>query len=219
MSYKEALEDGILFLQNKQGYNTYFVPCHICGASVPNWGYRRNIKYTCENCRNKLIEKAREDKNEDLKKRRFENAIKRLSKVVEIEKYKNAISNIEKILYTRGWFQSTEEIMVAIELKKRNVKFIHQYKIENYKIDFLLPEIKVILEIDGVFHNKEKDENRDEILKYKFGDEWEIIRIKTDLINENISKLTKAINRIVAYRKSKKIQEKMWYEKRQRERY
>lgn len=203
MSYKEAIEDGIVISINSQGFNTYFIPCHICGASVPNWGYKRNLKYTCESCRDKLIEKMSEEKKQDTKEKKLNWAIKRISKVANIKKYEEAIIELRKELNVKGWYQSTEEIMVGLELRKRKVPYIHQYKLKDYKLDFVIPDFKVVLEVDGIFHSKEKKDKellRDEIIKFNLGDDWEIIHIKTEYINTNITKTIPAIKCIKEYR-------------------
>ena len=203
MSYKEAIEDGIVVSKNAQGFNTYYIPCHICGASVPNWGYKRNLKYTCESCRSKLLEKMKEEKKQDTKEKKLKWAIKRISKVANIKKYDDAIIELKKELYVKGWYQSTEEIMVGLELRRRKVPYIHQYKLKDYKLDFVIPNYKVVLEVDGIFHTKDKQEKellRDEIIRFNLGDEWEVIHIKTEYINMNITKTIPAIKGIKEYR-------------------
>ncbi len=206
MSYREAIEDGIVIMTNSQGYNTYYIPCHICGASVPNWAYKRNLKYTCNSCRELLIENQREELKENTKEKKLKWAIGRISKVADIKKYEKAIIEVKKEFDVRGWYQSTEEIMVALELKKRKVPYIHQYKIKDYKVDFLIPQFKVVLEVDGIFHTKEKKDKellRDEIIKFNLGDEWEIIHIKTENININVTRLIPAIKGVKEYRSKK----------------
>ena len=107
-----------------------------------------------------------------------------------------------------GWFQSTEEVMVTLELIRRKVKAHHQVKVYNYVVDFVLPEMKVILEIDGkLYHGKEKKQYetiRDELICEKFGEEWELIRIDTENINTNVTRLLLAINAVLRRRKRNK---------------
>ena len=71
----------------------------------------------------------------------------------------------------------------------------------NYVVDFVLPEMKVILEIDGkLYHGKEKKQYetiRDELICEKFGEEWELIRIDTENINTNVTRLLPAINAVL----------------------
>ena len=64
-----------------------------------------------------------------------------------------------------------------------NVKFEHQKKIGRYYVDFFITDTKLIIEIDGQYwHDKDKDEKRDEIIN-KLG--YKIIRI---FAKENIHK-------------------------------
>ena len=96
--------------------------------------------------------------------------------------------------------------MVALELVRRGVKAHHQVKIFDYSVDFILPDMKVALEIDGkLFHGKDRLEyqtKRDEAIANKLGDGWEIIRITTDNINMNVTKLITGINAVLKRRKS-----------------
>lgn len=47
-------------------------------------------------------------------------------------------------------------------LSKNNFKFIHQYQIEKRFVDFFLPDINLIIEIDGEhWHNEETDKIKD----------------------------------------------------------
>ncbi|NLA85964.1 MAG: DUF559 domain-containing protein, partial [Clostridiales bacterium] len=121
---------------------------------------------------------------------------------------KNAIRLVEQSLKRRGWYQSTEEIMVAIELIRRGVRAYHQVRIFEYTVDFILPDMKVALEIDGmIYHGKDKQDyqnNRDIAIIDKLGKGWEMIRISTDNINRNVAKLIPAINAVLARRKKKR---------------
>ena len=65
--------------------------------------------------------------------------------------------------------------------------------------------MKVILEIDGpIYHGKDKEryqQIRDDAIQRKFGEGWEVIRIKTDCINMNITKLLPGIRAVLEKRK------------------
>ena len=99
--------------------------------------------------------------------------------------------------------------MVALELIRRNIRANHQVKVFNYTVDFVLRDMKVILGIDGpVYHGKEREkyqEMRDDAIRWKFGEEWEVIRIKTDCINTNITKLIPAIKQVLNHREKKAL--------------
>lgn len=208
MSYIEANEDKIPMEKDCRGFTMYYPPCHICEAPVLSWSYIRNTKYTCPNCRELLIERKLDIKSKDCfskQERCLNRAIERIAKQTDIKKYDTAISWIKKHLGHLSWFQSTEEVMVAMELIRKGIKAHHQVKVYNYSVDFILPDLKVVLEIDGkLYHGKDKEkysEERDRLICEKLGDGWEIIHIDTDNINKNVTRLMAAINAVLKRRK------------------
>lgn len=205
MGYKEAVEDGIP-METRNGFTKgYYPPCHICGASIFSMNYKRGLKYTCPECRNYLAEAKLEGTTLPKKQKKLQEAVKRIQKVADITKYEKAISVVSEKLSTPGWFQSTEEIMVVLELIRRKVKIHHQVRVYSYSVDFVLPEYRVALEIDGPLHqvsSRKKDEEiRDELIVQALGEGYELIRISTDNINTNVTKLMKAIDAILKRRK------------------
>lgn len=95
-------------------------------------------------------------------------------------------------------FQSSDEMMTAMELVHNRVKSKVQFKIGKRRVDFLLPDLKVALEIDGALHKFKvvQDSKREvEIVSAlnKNDSGWEIIRIPTELIEEHLTKLLPAI--------------------------
>lgn len=210
MSYPEAKEDGI-HTEIHKGYTWYYPPCKICGAPVPSWNYVRGTPYTCPECRKLLVEGELRQKDEQVlgkKEKRLNRAIKRISKVADIEKYSKAIETVRKNLDRPQWFQSTEEIMTAMELVRRGVKAYHQVKVYDYRVDFVLPDYKVALEIDGeLYHGRDREASsriRDEAIANKFGDGWEVIHIRTENINMNVTRLLPAIKAVLKRRKKNK---------------
>ena len=208
MSYLEAKEDGIPFKEKPFEQTVYYPPCRFCGAPVCSWSYLRNIKYACPECRKEAVAQERAEKEQmDLtgKERKLDNAVKRIPKMNDITQYETALGLVRERLNRRGWFQSTEEIMVALELARRGVKAHHQVKIFEYTVDFILPKMKVVLEIDGVpYHGKDRQkyqQTRDDVIKWKLGDDWEVIRISTDNINTNVTKLLPGIRAVLNGRK------------------
>lgn len=205
MPYKEAVEDGVRSSSFGLGTTYYYPICTICHKNeVPTWSYIRGQKYVCKECKAVYvdIDKDRRVNNSfDDKEKKFSNAVLRVRKKArKFSEYKHAIEIIHEKLHTDKWFDSTEEIMVAIELVKNNVKARHQVKFGPYRVDFLLPDYKVILEVDGrLFHggNKSKKEQlRDNCILLSLGPKWEMIRISDDIINKNITKLIPAIETI-----------------------
>lgn len=204
MGYAEAAEDNIHRAEN----GGYYPPCHICGTSVFSYNYIRGLKYTCPKCRKYLIEAKFGESDEKGKAKKLKNAINRIEKVADISKYESAIKIVERNLNKRGWFQSTEDIMVVLELLGWKIKVHHQVKIYSYSVDFVLPDLKVALEIDGPMHRlnsvKEKESIRDELICLALGSDYEVIRINTENINLNVTKLLDGIKAIKKYRRNKK---------------
>ena len=210
MGYHEALKDGVRF--EKCGYGTtYFPKCSKCGQEVKTMSYIPSLNYLCADCKleKKLADKeTQSEQHAEKKERQFSKAIKRIEKTTSLAPYTKAIERVKSKLHTHGYFDSTEEIMVAIELLKNGVGFIHQKKFGRYRLDFVLPDEKIVLEIDGsIFHTNEtknKEIIRDDLIVLGFGAEWEVIRIPDKLINENITKLVPAIQRVKDERKKLK---------------
>lgn len=209
----DAIKDGIRFEPSIPYDPTkYYSLCCICGTEVMTFSYNSGKKYICKECKliNKLSgqqEKIEEDKV--VKEKKLANAIKRINKMYGTLEYDGAIAKVKDTLHTYGWYQSTEEIMVAIELYKRDIPFRHQVKMGNrYYVDFMLPEHKIVLEVDGViFHSgkqKFKDEIRDDLIIISLGPEWEIIRINDSLVNENITRIIPKVLKVCKRRKELK---------------
>ena len=204
MSYIDAVNDHIPIKKDSRGYAIYLPPCHICGTPVTSWSYLPNHTYTCADCKAELEYAHAESYIVEKQKECLKRAVKRISEKTDIAKYSSAIKWVNEHLGHSGWFQSTEEVMVALELIRRKVKAHHQVKIYNYRVDFVLPEFKVALEIDGkLFHGKERkqyEKIRDDAICDKLGEGWEMIRIDTENINMNITRLIPAIKAVLKRR-------------------
>lgn len=206
MSHYEALQDNIP-CECKNGFTVYHPPCHICGGAANSTSYNAGQSYTCPECRALLVQLEKDEKQAvqtGKKKIKLSNAIKRIKKVADISKYQTAIKIVENSIDRPGWYQSTEEIMAALELLKMGYKLYHQAVILDYKVDFVIPKLKVVLEIDGeIYHQNRKvrEIERDTLIRHSLGNDWHVVRIKTDLINKNVTKLVPAIKAVVKYRK------------------
>lgn len=222
MGYHEAVKDGIKMGRDSRGFSVYYPLCGICGQPTYSPTYLSHHNYTCRECKESAtidaIEYAAEVRVET-KTKKLDEAIKRISRVADIDKYQRGIEWITNNLDKPFWFESTEEIMVALELIKCGIKANHQVKVLKFRVDFVLPEEKIILEIDGVpFHGKDRkgyEQERDKAIISTFGDEWDVIRISTDHINKNITKLIAAVkamkNGRQRYRKSFNGTLPIWY--------
>lgn len=118
--------------------------------------------------------------------------------------YDKAMSDYKK-------FQSSQEMMAAMELIRKRIHTKVQYPILNYKVDFLLPELKVALEIDGGLHKFQivKDSAREIAIMNELNKEdtgWEVIRIPTNMMEKDIQKLVPAIKML--YKKRQETRRK-----------
>lgn len=119
--------------------------------------------------------------------------------------YDESIAVCEKAIEEPNKFLSSHEMVAAMELLRNEVRFKKEHKILNHRVDFLIPEYNVVLEIDGHTHkyNKVADTKRDaNILNElnKDGNGWEVIRIPTKRIEQNVQKLLPAIVSIRNYK-------------------
>lgn len=145
---------------------------------------------------------------------------------IDIYDYREAIEVVSEFAANNTEkFMSSEEIIAAIILVHNEIKTTIQHKILNYQVDFYLPTLKVVLEIDGYMHDHSeiKDSRRDMKIREELGDEWEIIRIPTKYIDENAEMLPEAI------KEAKKLKQQLrqknhgiipdWYSKREQMNY
>lgn len=188
---------------------------------------RTQQRVYCEECF-KEIEKQKELDIKEYqvlrKKLMLERAIKILEKQnVDIYEYKEAIEAVQEYSQKRiEAFESAHEMVAAIILISNEVHTKVQYKIGKYRADFYLPELKIVLEVDGGFHEKSlyKDNGRDIDIRIALGREWEVVRIKTEYLEKKADLLVEAIKTIKE--EKQKIRKENggilpeWYSKRQK---
>lgn len=90
--------------------------------------------------------------------------------------HRKNMTNAEKVL----WYE--------LKSKKLNgYKFRRQHPIQKYIADFYCHELKLIIEVDGGYHNqidqKEYDKQRDEMLKFQ---DVEILRFNNKEVFSNV---------------------------------
>lgn len=185
------------------GNKTFLVPCVVCGGDVVSWHKNPPRKYKCQKCR-KLEREANKEKRMPLRamqaERRMEIAVEFLESKCILDEYEGALKIVGKHLHTTGWFQSSNEILVALELIRCGIKIRHQVKMGKWKVDFVIPELKVVLEVDGELYHppteRDKEKIRDMSIVSNLGPGWEVIRIKDHLIKKNLQKLLPAIKSV-----------------------
>ncbi len=210
------------------------VTCWICGAPatesrapVYTYGkYKEQVvdrfyRCYCSKCMKEVAEQEEAELNEyiRLKKREmFKRALATLeAQSTDMYEYRDAIDVVDDYLNEHpDNFDSSYEVLAAIILVHNRIYSKMQYKIGRYQVDFLLPELFVVLEIDGERHayHKGRDTKRDIQLQQMLGDGWDIIRIKTDYLDKDAKKLPEAINKVIEHRQTGKVNWRQLYSNR-----
>lgn len=231
MGYQDAVRDGIRIAEEHKTL-LYYPPCHLCGAEIRSWVYLPDLKYVCKECEELKRLKKNQERAEKRAKERVEKgivkpptpkqqekiekaktkneammdrAIKRINKISSSVDYAQAIEKVKSEMEAGVVFQSTSEVLAALELSRKRVKYRTQVQFGPYRADFVLDTDKVVLEIDGkMFHAEErkfKEQIRDGLIIAALGPQWEVVRIPDDNINKHLHRLTQAISRAIDHRK------------------
>lgn len=172
--------------------------CVMCGKDYEN---NSKISYKCTSCENKLITVK---KLEMIDKAEYKlctvGGRQRFKKNIDLSK---EVQNVRKrILEKTDSFSSLQEVMVAIQLENQGIKYETQKEINGKKVDFFIPDLKIILEIDGeLYHtDKEKEFVRDREIMSKAGEEYEIVHIDAESVPRETWNLKEALPFIVESR-------------------
>lgn len=169
-------------------------------------GKRRCV---CNECRKKQNTIEAEEKKAYvlLKKREMlRNALCKLEEQgMDMYKYRAAIQKVMDYVETHpDKFDSSYEMMAAIVLIYHGVRCSFQYKVLRFQCDICIPDWKIIIEIDGERHTRtrrEEENIRDKKILAELGEEeWNIIRIRTDLLDMKAENLLKAIKGVMELR-------------------
>lgn len=159
----------------------------------------------CSCCAQKCKEEAEETKRIYIStktKMLLERAITFLERQkIGIYEYEEAIKAVSEYAEEKPEkFDSSYEMIAAIILIHNRVETKLQWKVDKYTVDFCLPELKCILEIDGERHEHRHlyDSNRDIKLRQILGAEWEVVRIPTQYLEKNAKMLLPAIKALKA---------------------
>lgn len=192
-----AKRDGIEIVRGRgRGgtTNVYLIPCENCKEIIRKLVYSSEKTYYCDYCKLKIKKKEKILNEEiiDIKTKKeiaFTKATNRIEKQVkDFGAYSDAISLAARRSENYG---SIPEAMVAIELVKLGYKVIPQQKIGKYRVDFLLKEQKVVIEVDGkIYHKNIYNGDREATIQLSLGLDWKIIHIPAELISKDIKKLS-----------------------------
>jgi very-short-patch-repair endonuclease len=176
------------------------IPCSKCGAIIKRSIYDPGKLYFCECCKKNITAKKKavfEDAYEKIrtpKEQQFDKAVEELRNTVRgFAKYEKAIALCEA---RAEQFGSIPECMVAIELVRLGYKTIPQQKVGRYRVDFFLPEIRTVIEVDGAkYHtDKTKELERDFYIERKLN--AAIIHIPAESIRKKIWKLSSILDKL-----------------------
>jgi very-short-patch-repair endonuclease len=206
------------------GSNMDKIKCWVCGKTATKtrpvfdgtyWftpDLSRHRRCYCDDCYDKAIREERENQALYIKLKHYEMFVRGV-KLLENQKtdmyeYQEAIEAVREFLDENpDKFDSSYEVLTAIVLIQNRIRCKMQYKVGRYQVDFLLPDLLVVLEIDGDRHKhrKEYDRERDAKIKSMLGQHWEIIRIPTEHLDKNAKKIPEAINKVLEYRETNHI--------------
>lgn len=197
--------------------------CWVCGdkathkrnISVPKYGFKHEYMWSvpvpddsqrcfCKKCFDAFMTEQIEDNKAYVrlkKKRMFARALDLMEhQKIPMYDYREAINTVQEYFMNNlDKFDSSYEIMAAIVLIYNHIHIKPQAKIDRYQVDFMLDEEHIILEIDGDRHKLRKgyDSGRDADIKRILGKDWEIIRISTECLDMNVTKLVSAIEAVM----------------------
>ncbi|AYB00072.1 DUF559 domain-containing protein [Lachnoanaerobaculum umeaense] len=211
--FKAEIEDylglDVVCGRDAFGRKMYKIPCTVCGKPVFKRSFSIKRAYKCDYC--KLVEKEKwKSLERELAERlldelnpqteaekRFDKAVQKMFvKRKDIEKYSRAI----KAAKTRcELYDSIPEIFVAIELLHQGYRIIPQQKLANYRLDFVIPDIKIVIEVDGkIFHNnRDRETVKDFVIKNNLGQDWKVLHITTDYIMKDMVRVAKYLREVL----------------------
>lgn len=157
----------------------------------------------CDKCYKDELKKLADRKRQYAvikKQLMLERAIRSLERQnVVIYHYRDLIKDFETFVEENpDKFDSSQEMLTMLILADNGISVTPQFKIGRYRVDFLIPTLKVALEIDGDRHALKpyEDSERDKLIRAVLGEEWEVVRISTEYIDANAEKLVEAIKAV-----------------------
>ena len=200
ISDNDAKKDGIRVTTEGgefRKYKAYHIICSNCGCEYVKRQYNSYKEHLCDRCRlsrNRLIKtKKQAQEMENLlkyktpKEIKFDKAIEEMKKRVSWDaRYERCAKIAAKRVEAYG---SIPEMIVAIELLYCGYSITPQQAIGRYKVDFLIPRQRIVIEVDGgVYHTKQK-EDREAVIQLSLGMEWRILHIPAEYIRKHIKEL------------------------------
>lgn len=214
--------------------------CWKCGKSnateTRGFGFREfgsitpfeNQRHYCKECLAKEREEIKKKKAQYVRLKKalmLERAITLIEKSgADIYEYEDEIRAVGEYINEKpDKFDTAHEIVVAVMLLWNRVDAKVQQPIGSYRVDFLLPSEKMVLEVDGEVHKASlyTDNQRDIALREELGNEWEVVRIGNEYVESNPELVLEAAREVKRYKQE--IRKKNfgllpeWYSKRERQ--
>ena len=90
-----------------------------------------------------------------------------------------------------------QENIIAECLSEFGLRYDQQYSFSPYTVDFFIPEIRMVIEADGVYgHLRKRDIQRDQVLVNDYGIEY-VLHIKETTKKEIKEILWQGLNRLL----------------------
>lgn len=198
-----AERDGIAVEMERGARRTrkvYHIPCAKCGRITDRYVYNGDKAYYCDICKNDLVKKQKTLEHElldEILSKGEQRFLKAKDKLLKQVKKPEAYANAIRIAETRAnFYGSVPEAMVAIELIKLGYAIIPQQGIGRYKVDFAIPNEKLIIEVDGGLYHSDTNPDRDNYIKLCLGLDWEIVHIPAEWVSKDIRRLNRVMKEV-----------------------
>lgn len=176
--------------------------CLICGEEFESG--KTNI-YRCDKCESKIrmakkIEMV--DKAQNLLEKRT-GKMRSYKPKLDMSKYAKIVK--QRVADGIDNFGSIPETAAGIQMERIGLKYETQKEIAGRKVDFVIPEIKIILEIDGELYHTDENKTflRDRQIMSAVGEKWEIVHIQAQQIPKYTWNLREALPHVVMQRNYK----------------
>lgn len=161
-------------------------------------------RWYCEECYNRIEAERTADFKEYVrlkKKLMYERAVKMLERQdVDLYEYKEALDAIREVVAGNpDKFDSSHEMLAAAIIIYNEIPVKVHYTVAGYEVDFLIPSLKAVVEIDGELYHKGKKQSelkRDEKIRAELGSDHEVVRISTKFLEQNAARLIDAVEEI-----------------------
>ena len=178
----------------------YPSPCWRCGKEHL-FVYEPLERVFCPECK-QLEDAEREERKKEYVRLKMDMMLERALRIMErstkvcMDSMREPFKVLsEKFRNGEEEYKSAEEIVTALVLMDNGYDYTANMRIGHYMVDFYIPELKAILEVDGHEHSYKTvyDSKRDLEVRRELPKDWEIVRIKTELIAINPQKIPDAV--------------------------